>query len=196
MKKTCRFHVGSVLLISSLLGAVLGISHRARAQTAATPSPQADGVHDFDFELGTWRTHLRRLQHPLSGSTTWLEYNGTTSVRAVSGGRANLLEFHVSSSSGSIDALSLRLYEPEGRQWTVNFANLRDGRLTPAVIGSFRDGRGSFYGQDSLNGRAIFVRFIITRPTPDSAHFEQAFSADGGQTWEVNWIADDVRTAG
>ncbi len=191
-----RFHLGSMLLLGALMGTILGVSHLVLAETAAVPALPADGVHDFDFELGTWRTHLRRLQHPLSGSTTWLEYNGTTTVRALSGGRANLLEFHVSGQSGSIDALSLRMYEPEGRQWTVNFANLRDGRLTPAVIGSFRDGRGSFYGQDSLNGRSIFVRFIITRPTPDSAHFEQAFSVDGGQSWEVNWIADDVKTAG
>jgi hypothetical protein len=152
-----------------------------------------DGQRDFDFEMGSWRTHLRRLQRPLTGSTSWVEYNGTTVVRKVWDGRANLVELDVDGPAGHIEGLSLRLYNPQARQWSLNFSNSAGGMLTAPVIGEFRNGRGEFYGQDTLNGRAILVRFVITVVNPDSAHFEQAFSDDGGKTWEVNWIATDTK---
>lgn len=152
-----------------------------------------DGHHAFDFEIGTWKTKLRRLQRPLTGSTTWVEYEGTTVVRKVWNGRANLVELDVKGPAGHIEGLSLRLYNPEARQWSLNFANSAGGTLTPPTIGEFKNGRGEFFGQDTLNGRTIFVRFVISPLTPDSVRFEQAFSDDGGRTWEVNWIAIDTR---
>lgn len=167
------------------------------AETVAANTPQAtaerDGQHDFDFEIGTWRTDLRRLQDPLSGSSTWVEYTGTSVVREIMDGRANLVELDVEGPAGRIEGLSLRLYNPETRQWSLNFASLRNGTLTPPVIGAFENGRGVFYGHELLDGRPIFVRFVISDVTPDSARFEQAFSADGGKSWEVNWIAVDTR---
>lgn len=165
----------------------------ASAERTSRAAQQRDGQRDFDFEIGSWRTHLRRLQRPLTGSTSWVEYNGTTVVRKVWEGRANLVELDVTGPAGRIEGLSLRLYDPQARQWSLNFSNSAGGTLTPPVIGEFRNGRGEFYGQESLNGRAIFVRFVITVINPDSAHFEQAFSDDGGKTWEVNWIATDTR---
>jgi hypothetical protein len=152
-----------------------------------------DGRHDFDFEIGTWKTRLSRLVRPLSGSTEWAEYEGTTVVRKVWDGRANLVELDVSGASGRIEGLSLRLYDPRSRQWSLNFANSRTGTLVPPAIGEFRGRRGEFYSQEILDGRAIFSRFVITIVTPDSCRFEQAFSADGGRTWEPNWIAVDTR---
>jgi hypothetical protein len=157
------------------------------------PVPGLAQQHDFDFHIGTWKTHLKRLARPLSDSATWVEYEGTTVVRKVLDGRANLVELTVAGPAGKIEGLSLRLYNPETRQWSVHYANIADGTLTLPVIGAFNNGRGEFYSQDTLNGRAIFVRFVISDITPDSAHFEQAFSADGGRTWEVNWIAVDTR---
>ncbi|HSE18182.1 MAG TPA: hypothetical protein VLB46_14090 [Pyrinomonadaceae bacterium] len=154
---------------------------------------QRDGQHDFDFEIGTWKTQLRRLQRPLSGSTNWLEYEGTTVVSKVLDGRANLVELKVNGPAGRIEGLSLRLYDPQARQWSLNFANISDGKLTTPSIGAFKNGRGEFYNQDTYNGRAIFVRFVITKITDDQYRFEQSFSDDGGQTWEVNWIAIDTR---
>lgn len=156
---------------------------------------QRDGQRDFDFEIGTWRTHLRRLQNPLTGSKTWVEYEGTSVVRKIWNGRANLVELDVSGPAGRIEGLSLRLYNPESRQWSLNFSNSRGGTLSPPVIGEFRNGRGEFFSQETLNGRAILVRFVISDITPDSCRFEQAFSDDGGKTWEVNWIATDKRVA-
>ena len=158
-----------------------------------TALAQRDGQHDFDFEIGTWKTHLRRLQRPLSGSTTWVEYEGTTVVRKVLDGRANLVELKVDGPAGRLEGLSLRLYNPQSRQWSLNFANISSGTLSPPTIGEFKDGRGEFYNQETYNGRAILVRFVIIKITQDQYRFEQSFSDDGGKTWELNWIAVDTR---
>ncbi len=171
---------------------VLLVSSMAVALPRAAPTAR-DGQHDFDFEIGTWKTHLKRLQNPLTGSNTWVEYEGTTVVRKVWDGRANLVELEVNGPAGRIEGLSLRLYNPDSHQWSLNFSNSRGGTLSPPVMGEFQNGRGEFYGQDTLDGRAIFVRFVISDITPSSCRFEQAFSDDGGKTWEVNWIATDTR---
>lgn len=157
------------------------------------PSPERDGQHDFDFEIGTWKTHLRRLQHPLTGSTTWVEYEGTTVVRKVWNGRANLVELVADGPAGHFEGLNLRLYNPESRQWSLNFANSSGGTMSEPTIGEFKNGRGEFYDQETFDGRAILVRFVILDITPTSCRFEQSFSDDGGKTWEVNWIAIDTR---
>ena len=154
---------------------------------------QRDGQHDFDWEIGTWKTQLRRLQRPLSGSTSWLEYEGASVVSKVLDGRANLVELKVNGPAGRIEGLSLRLYKPESRKWSLNFANIRDGELTIPSIGEFKDGRGEFYNKDTYNGRAILVRFVIIKIADDQYRFEQSFSADEGKTWELNWIAVDTR---
>ncbi len=161
------------------------------------PAAVRDGQHDFDVELGEWKTQLSRLQHPLTGSTTWVDYAGTTSVRKIWNGRANLVELEVDGSAGHIEALSLRLYNPDSHQWSLNFANSAGGTVsTPPNIGEFSNGRGEFYDQETLNGRAILVRFVILEVNLDTWRFEQAFSDDGGKTWELNWIATDTRIKG
>jgi hypothetical protein len=152
-----------------------------------------EGARDFDFEIGRWTTKLRRLTKPLSGASTWVEYEGTTVVRPVWGGKANLVELVADGPAGHIEALSLRLYDPETRLWSLNFASSRSGEVSPPSVGSFADGRGTFYANEMLDDRPIRVRFVISDITADSVHFEQAFSADDGKTWEVNWIADDTR---
>ena len=157
------------------------------------PNPRRDGAHDFDFEVGTWKTHLRRLVHPLSGSSTWVEYEGTTVVRKVWNGRANLVELVADGPAGHLEALSLRLYNPDSHQWSLNFANSATGTLSQPTIAEFKNGRGEFFDQETLNGRAILVRFVITDVTPTSCRFEQSFSDDGGKTWELNWVAVDTR---
>ncbi|HEY0142424.1 MAG TPA: hypothetical protein VGF48_16115 [Thermoanaerobaculia bacterium] len=166
---------------------------RSNAPAATAAVEQRDGQRDFDFEIGTWKTHVRRRLRPLTGSNTWTEMNGTTVVRKVWNGAANLVELKAEGPAGSFEGLSLRLYNPQSRQWTLNFANRADGTLAPPTIGGFRNGRGEFYAQETLNGRAILVRFVISDITPDSCRFEQAFSDDGGKNWEVNWIAVDTR---
>jgi hypothetical protein len=179
------------LALALLLQSVASSLAAQAADAAAAVSPS--GQNDFDFEMGVWRTHLKRLLRPLTGSTTWVEYEGTTVVRKVWDGRANLVELDVKGPAGRIEALSLRLYNPSARQWSLNFSNRASGSMGIPAIGEFRDGRGEFYNQETLNGRAILVRFVISDITTHSCRFEQAYSDDGGKTWEVNWIATDTR---
>lgn len=161
---------------------------------ATLPSVAAsDRQRDFDFEFGSWKTEVRRLAKPLSGSQEWIVYRGTTVVRPLLDGRANLAELAIEGPAGRIDGVSLRLYEPATAQWSLNYASLRDGQLTAPVVGTFRGGRGEFFGNDTVGGRPVRVRFVISDITRDSARFEQAFSADDGATWEINWVATDTR---
>ncbi len=155
-----------------------------------------DGQRDFDFEIGSWRTQLRRLAKPLSGDTTWVEYAGTTVVRKVWDGRANLVELDVTGPAGRIEGLSLRLYNPQSGQWSLNFSNSRGGTLAVPSVGEFKNGRGEFYSHEEYDGRMILVRFVILPLTPDSCRFEQSYSDDGGRTWELNWVATDTRVGG
>jgi hypothetical protein len=183
------------MLIRLLAAAALILPAPALAQTLcpAAPSATDDGSKDFGWEIGSWTTHVKRLKSPLSGATEWVEYQGTTEVRPVMGGRANLVELDVSGLAGRIEGTSLRLYNPQARQWSINFASAGGGALTPPQFGSFKNGCGEFYGQDSWDGRTILVRFVIIVVGPDTVRFEQAFSTDGGKSWEVNWIATDTR---
>jgi hypothetical protein len=176
------------------LSALLLVATAASGVAATPPASSASGQRDFDWEIGTWRSTVRVLAEPLSESTdTWLQFAGTSTVRPLSDRRANVVEFAVSGPDGSITALNMRLYEPQAQRWSLTFVNLRDGLLTPAVYGGFHNGAGEFSGDDQLAGRPIKVRFLIFRPNPDEARFEQAFSADGGTTWETNWLAVDRR---
>jgi hypothetical protein len=165
----------------------------ATSETPARHATERDGQHDFDFEIGTWKTHLTRLQHPLTGSTAWIDYEGTSVVRKVWNGRANLVELNVDGAAGHIQGLSLRLYNPKSHQWSLNYANASGGVLGQPTVGEFKNGRGEFYDQEAFDGRVILVRNVWSDITPTSCRFEQAFSGDGGKTWEVNWIATDTR---
>src|SRR5215469_12867053 len=178
-------HIPACLLVCSLI-VVLPSLHGSTLR---------DGQHDFDFEIGTWKTHLSRLEHPLTGSKTWVEYEGTSTVRKVWNGRANIVELEVEGPAGHIEGLSLRLYNPQSHQWSLNFANSRVGSLSVPTVGEFRNGRGEFFDQETFNGRTILVRNVFSDITPKSCRFEQAFSEDGGKTWEANWIATDTRVA-
>src|SRR5215216_1286383 len=144
--------------------------------TAQTAQTRPDGQHDFDFELGRWHVHLERLVRPLTHSTTWVTLDGTSIVRPVWNGLANLGELEVDGPGGHVQGLSFRVYDPGARQWRIHWANSTDGVLGPAMVGGFRNGRGEFYNQEQLDGRAILVRFIFSEITPKSFRIEQAFS--------------------
>lgn len=157
----------------------------AAAPPAAVPR---DGQHDFDFDLGTWKTHSSRLLHPLTGSKTWVQLDGVTVVSSIWDGRANLAEYKADGAAGAIELLSLRWYNPSTHEWNLDFATPNVGTLGIPGVGLFRNGRGDFYDQEPINGRVVLVRFSIWGITHDTARSEQAFSDDGGKTWETNWI--------
>lgn len=190
--RICLFVCGLIVILQPLMG--IAQSNPDASKTSVQHAPvQRDGQHDFDFETGNWKTHVSRLVHPLTGSTTWVTYEGSTVVRKVWNGRANLGELEVDGSAGHLELLSLRLYDPASRQWSLNVTSSGSGTLGVPTIGEFKNRRGEFFDQETFNGRAILVRFVISDITPNSCHFEQAFSGDGGKTWEVNWIATDTR---
>ena len=164
----------------------------ASAAQQQSPAPR-DGQHDFDFNLGNWTTHIKRLLKPLTGSTTWTELNGTVVIRKVWDGRANLAELDVETPKGHLQVLSLRLYDPLAHQWSLNTANANGGTVSVPTVGEFKNGRGEFFDQEPINGRTVLVRNVWSDITADSCRFEQSFSDDGGKTWEVNWIAVDTR---
>jgi len=193
LKTSFALLAGALAVILLPYGAITQQKSDTSKNTPQISNSPRDGQRDFDFEIGTWKTSLKRLLNPLTGSTKWVEYEGTTVVRKVWEGNANLVELDVSGPAGNIKALSLRLYNPESRQWSLNFANIKGGVMAVPTIGEFKNGRGEFYNQETLNGRAILVRFVIFDITPNSCRFEQSFSDDGGKTWEVNWIATDTR---
>jgi hypothetical protein len=183
-----------------VVAAVLLVAHCGvtLADEAATASDAAlrDGQHDFDFLLGSWKIHLKRRLHPLTGSNEWVEFDGTVVCRTIWNGLAEVEEFKVDSPEKNIfiQGLAVRLYNPKTRQWSIYWANRKNGAFdaTPQ-IGQFEGGRGEFYGQDTLDGKAIYVRFTWSNIASPAPHFEQAYSADGGKTWEVNWITEQTR---
>jgi hypothetical protein len=170
-------------------------AHAEPDAALAIPVTPAGSPHDFDFEHGRWHTTLRRRLHPLSGSDIWADYAGTTLVRPVLDGRANLVELDVSGPEGRLLGLSLRLFETKRQRWTLNFSNAASGTLATPMTGGFGGGRrGVFYSAEELDGRRVLVRFVVESTSADTCRFEQAFSDDGGVTWETNWIAVDTRT--
>jgi hypothetical protein len=166
-----------------------------RAQTAENPAnpPQRDGSHDFDFLIGDWKAHVRRLPDRLNNSNAWVEYDGISNHKKLLDSNANFEEFDVTSTDKKlhIKAQTLRLYNPTSRQWSIYLVDLDNGTLgLPPVVGGFTGNRGEFFDQEEYKGRAILVRYMWLNISPKSARMEQSFSPDGGKTWEVNWICE------
>jgi hypothetical protein len=172
-----------------------GQSDASSGKAEATAAQERDGQHDFDFEIGSWKIHLKRRLHPLTGSNTWVDFDGTSVTRKLWDGRSQIEEFETDGAGGHIEGLTLRTYNPQSHQWRLYWANSKIGILDPPQVGEFKDGRGEFYAQDTINGKTILIRFIWTNTTTGTPHFEQSFSEDGGKTWEVNWITDQTRTS-
>jgi hypothetical protein len=185
--------VGTVLVAQALPGQQSAEASQTPNQKTATTR---DGQRDFDFELGSWKIHLKRLVDPLSRSTKWIEFDGTSVTRRVWDGRAQIEEFETDGAAGHIEGLTLRLYNPKSQQWSLYWANSKDGSMGgPPNVGEFRDGVGNFYCMDTYNGKMVLVRYEWSKITPTSAHFEQSYSEDGGKTWEANWITDQTRVS-
>lgn len=164
---------------------------------AQSPQPaqverETDGADDFDWEIGAWDTVVR-VRAPLDANAAWTEFRGTSVIEGMQEGRANYVDLDVRNDERRIEGISLRLYNPQTGQWSLNFASMRDGLLTAPVYGGFENGRGVFYGTDNVDGRVVLVRFVISDITPTSARFVQSYSADAGATWIDNWIATDAQ---
>jgi hypothetical protein len=150
-------------------------------------------ARDFDFFMGRWHVHNRRLRERLAGAEEWEEFEATSVARPLLDGMGNEDEFRTDHEGGMI-GMSFRFFDPVTKDWSIYWADSRRcGVLDPPVFGSFADGIGVFEGADTFDGRPILVRFTWSRVTTDTPCWEQAFSRDNGETWETNWIMDFTR---
>jgi hypothetical protein len=187
--KSCSLALFALLLLGVALAVPL------HSQTSDNPAnlPQRDGSHDFDFLIGDWTAHVRRLPDRLNNSNVWVEYDGISNHHKLLDSNANFEQFEVTSTDKKlhIKAQTLRLYNPETRQWSIYLVNLDKGTIDlPPVVGGFTGNRGEFFDQEPYKGRAILVRYLWLNISPKSARMEQSFSPDGGKTWEVNWVCE------
>jgi hypothetical protein len=190
VKQVTRALFGLMLIATIVFPSVAVLAQSATLGAAlASASVMRDGQHDFDFTVGKWKTQITRLQDPLSGSTTWIKMEGTKTERKIWNGRAHLEEIEADGPTGHWQGMTLFLYDPQAHQWSQTYASSKDGTLGKPMIGAFKNGRGEFFGQDTYKDRTILVRGIWSDITQDSHKFEQAFSEDGGKTWEINFVA-------
>ena len=183
-----RWWLPLLVLLSSANAAAAGT-----VPASASAAVLHDGQRDFDWAIGRWKTQLKRRLHPLTGSNEWVEYSGTTMVRKVWDGNANLVELDVKGPAGRIEGLSLRLYNPESRQWSLNFANRAMGALVAPTIGEFKNGRGEFYNSDTLNGRAILVRFVMSEISADLAFTSLLIGGKSCASIQACWASLDIQ---
>jgi hypothetical protein len=154
----------------------------------------SDPSRDFDFLAGSWRVHHRQLERRLGDSTEWVEFDGTCMTQPILGGMGNVDDNVVNVPSGPYRAATLRAFDSRTRTWTIWWLDSRyPNRLDPPLVGAFKSDLGTFFADDTFNGKPIKVRFIWTMNGPDACHWEQAFSPDSGNTWETNWTMDFAR---
>lgn len=153
-----------------------------------TPNPMTAPT-DFDFIIGDWVVHHRRLNARLMGSTDWTEFSGRSSTRKILGGfgnvEDNILAFH----DGEVLAAAFRSFDPQTKTWSIWWLDGRaPHRLDVPVVGRFSGPIGIFFADDTLDGQAIKVRFRWQANPGGNPVWEQAFSNTGGVTWETNWV--------
>jgi hypothetical protein len=180
-----------VFLAAGFVATALSASLPARTQDGA--SPRAAGVHDFDFFVGEWRVHHRRLT---PDGREWLDFEGTACHRKLMGGEGNLEEHALDAPKGAYRAVALRSYDSKTGLWAIWWLDERrpSGPIGPPVKGRFENGIGTFYADYTHDGKPVRVRFIWSQITATSARWEQAYSPDAGKTWETNWIMEFRRS--
>ena len=184
--------VSSSALASSAPAAASKVAPMTVA-AAEQPAAGRDGSKDFDFFVGTWKLHNRRLSKPLVGSTTWYEFDCTSRATHLLTGKASMDDLQCETPKGKVQGLTLRLYDPKSRQWRLYWVNVANPILDVPVVGEFKDGVGEFFDQELYEGRSIFVRYRWSNIKARSYTWEQAFSTDGGKSWETNWVTEGAR---
>ena len=168
--------------------------------SAASSAQLPAAVRDFDFLVGTWNVHHHKLQHRLAGNDNWWDFDGTSTLWKILGGLGNADDNVLHQPTGTYRGASVRLFDLETQLWSIWWMSEGHAVIEPPVVGRFDNGRGVFSGRDSLTSddgevRAIDVRFVWSDITDNSARWEQAFSPDGGVTWETNWIMQFQRAS-
>jgi hypothetical protein len=144
--------------------------------------------HDFDFLFGRWHIENERLLKRLQHCGEWETFEAVGEAKPILGGIGNIDDFVPKTWNAGFIGMTLRLFNPSTRQWSIYWMSNQTGTLEPPVVGDFKDGVGVFEGDDTFEGHPIRVRFIWSEITANTARWEQEFSDDDGQTWEKNWI--------
>jgi hypothetical protein len=191
------------LIIMALLSVGLTAPGPSVAQSSAGSGERTSqskdavpGLHDFDFLVGHWLVHHRKLKERLANNHEWIEFEGTLASQPLMGGYANVDDDVFEVPGGTYRGVAPRQLDPKSGQWSIWWLDSRMplAPVDPPVRGSFHNGVGTFYADDTFKGKPIRIRFIWSKITATSCHWEQAFSADGGKTWETNWVQDLKRT--
>jgi hypothetical protein len=156
---------------------------------AVTPS-ESSSKNDFDYLVGRWNISNRTLKEPLSGRDEWQEFEATQEFRLVLLGMGNVDIFHTELDGKTFEGLTIRLFDPKTRLWTIYWADSKEGRLDGGKVGSFDGENGDFFGRETVGGKDVVVRFHWDKRNPKAPIYSRAFSADAGQTWEWNWYSN------
>ncbi|WP_266172182.1 hypothetical protein [Dyella subtropica] len=194
-----RRHARMGVLASVGIACLLAMTVHATpaGEVPAKPAVAAyDHVHDFDLFFGTWHSRQRRLKERLAGSKEWIEFEGTQVVRPLLDGHGNMTENRFTMPDGTTrHGVTLRAFDPKSQRWSIWWLDGNDPtKIDIPVVGAFENGVGTFYSDDTFNGKPIKVRFKWLNITPTTLQWEQAYSPDGGKTWETNWIAYFTKT--
>jgi hypothetical protein len=199
MPRERQLFVGLTAILLAAVTANLAPGSSARASQdvpARLDKGDLAGLHDFDFFVGDWQAHHKRLKERLAGSDDWEEFEGWCRNRALLDGWVNADDSLFRTPRGDARGVGLAAYDPKTGRWGAWWLDGADpfAKLDPPSLGGFKGGVGTFYGDDTLRGKPVRVRVVWSKITPTSVHWEQAFSGDGGKTWETNWVTDFTRT--
>lgn len=186
--------VGVLRRVAALAAILMYTGATGGAETSAERADGSaealNGENAFDFLMGEWKVHHRRLQHWLKGSDDWVEFDGTLAARKIWNGRGHTDEFRAVAPHGPVDGMSVRLYDPNTKHWRDYYASASRRILDPPLVGTASGERIEFYGHEIFDGKSIYVRQTWSSLSTNACRWEQAFSADGGRTWETNWVMD------
>jgi hypothetical protein len=187
--------IGLLSLSLAAPGQLTAQSHQDSGSGMSQEKSTIPGLHDFDFLVGHWQVHHRKLKQRLANNHEWIEFEGTLFTQPLMGSYSNVDDTVLNVPGAPYRGVALRSFDPETQQWSIWWLDSRTplGPLDPPMRGSFHNGVGTFYGDDTLNGKPVRARFLWSDITPTSGRWEQAYSPDGGKTWETNWVQDIIR---
>ncbi|MBC7934166.1 MAG: hypothetical protein H7Y86_02230 [Rhizobacter sp.] len=159
------------------------------------PSP-GSSKHDFDFFEGKWKLRNKKLKTRLDHCTEWIEFESTQEMYRILNGTGNIDNFLTSFDGVPFEGMTLRLFDPHTKLWSIYWADSNLGKLDPPVLGSFENNVGHFFTKDIFNKKNILVVFRWDARDPENPVWSQASSADAGQNWEWNWYMFMSRFAG
>jgi hypothetical protein len=191
MKMYHRMAIAVSLILVAFGPSIVRSSWGSGEQIDPAKTPKS-GLHDFDFLVGRWRVHHRKLKERLANNHDWIEFEGTLFSQPLMGGYANVDDDVFEVPGGTYRGVAPRSFDPTSQQWSIWWLDSRTPKapLDPPMRGSFHNGVGTFYGDDTLNGKPVRARFIWSQITRSTCHWEQAYSPDDGKTWETNWLQD------